>query len=331
MDNSFRSPITRLRTLIESWIFQTTAPAPDSRERRNTAHCTMDRPVEIRCSGAESSAVVTIMDVSLTGAAVRLPDDITPDHELSELAQGDEIALSGLVAIPLDCWVVARDGAVLRLRFFPEAEARLQTLIGRLAGKSPEPGPLQPETGTRRLRKGLVSALCVLLIVPAVLAWRYLTPADRQDRRPLRPDAPAAALPPDAMGLPGSHAAPHAQVNALIAAPGPASEQPLDAPEPAPQVRTFFLLAVGTEFDARIDGPAGRRGETVEAILEDDIRDTGTGQPYRPAARHAARRGLCRAGARQRLADGHRLEGGDASGRQAAAFCCQDECRGAPG
>src|SRR3954451_22408418 len=97
MDNSFRSPITRLRTLIESWIFQTTAPAPDSRERRNTAHCTMDRPVEIRCSGAESSAVVTIMDVSLTGAAVRLPDDITPDHELSELAQGDEIALSGLV------------------------------------------------------------------------------------------------------------------------------------------------------------------------------------------------------------------------------------------
>ncbi|MFL5289437.1 MAG: PilZ domain-containing protein [Rhodopila sp.] len=146
MDNSLRSPITRLRTLIESWIFQTTAPAPDSREHRNTAHCTMDRPVEIRRSGAESGAVVTIMDVSLTGAAVRLPDDITPDHELSELAQGDEIALSGLVAIPLDCWVVARDGAVLRLRFFPapEAEARLQTLIGRLAGKSPEPGPLQP-------------------------------------------------------------------------------------------------------------------------------------------------------------------------------------------
>jgi hypothetical protein len=278
MDNSLRSPITQLRALIEPWIFQTTAPAPDSRERRSTAHCNMERPVEIRRPGTASGAVGTILDVSLTGAVVRLPDDMAPEHELFELDQGDEIALSGLVAIPLDCWAVARDGHVLRLRFFPmpDAEARLQNLIERLAGRSSDLEHLQPEAGTRRLRKGLVPALCVLLIVPALLAWRYVTPADRHDRRPQLSDVPAAALPPDAMGLPGSHAATQAPVNALIAAQGPKSEQPPPAPDQAPQVRTFFLLAAGAEFDARIEGTAGRRGEPVNAILEADIRDTGT-------------------------------------------------------
>jgi hypothetical protein len=84
------------------------------------------------------------------------------------------------------------------------------------------------------------------------------------------------------MGLPAGHASPHAQVNALIAAPGPKSEpdpkaeQPPPAPGQASQVRTFFLLATGTEFDVRIDGTPGRRGESVNAILEADIRDTGT-------------------------------------------------------
>ena len=69
---------------------------------------------------------------------------------------------------------------------------------------------------------------------------------DRHDRRPQLPGAPVAALPPDAIGLPGSHAAPHAQVNAIIAAQGPDSEQPPVAPGEAPQVRMFFLLATGT-------------------------------------------------------------------------------------
>src|SRR5690242_16583481 len=100
MDNGLRAPITRLRALIEPWIFQTTAPAPEGREGRSTARCTMDRPVGIRCPGTESGAVGTIINVSLTGAAVRLPDDMPPDHELFELDQGDEISLSGLVAIP---------------------------------------------------------------------------------------------------------------------------------------------------------------------------------------------------------------------------------------
>lgn len=250
----------------------------------------MNHPVKIWRHGAESGAIVTIMNVSLTGVAVRLPEDMASGHELYELDQGDEILLSGLATIPLECWVVARDGDVLRLHFFatPDAEMWLHDLVEQHEGHPSDPESLQTATpahpeslqaggAARRRRASLVAALCVLLIVPAWLAWRYVTPVDRHGKPPQASGA-AAALPADAIGLPSSHAASNARSNALVMAPGPKSEQTSPAPGDSPQARMFFLLAANTTFDVRIEGSVGRPGDPVSAVLEADIRDTGTGR-----------------------------------------------------
>ena len=54
---------------------------------------------------------------------------------LTRLKHGDEIALTGLLDVPLPAWVVAVDDAVLRVRFLMDETVRgkLHEMITRLA------------------------------------------------------------------------------------------------------------------------------------------------------------------------------------------------------
>ena len=74
----------------------------------------------------------------------------------------------------------------------------------------------------------------------------------------------------------------------------------------------------------RIDGAVGRPGDPVNAILEADIRDTGTGSRIVLRAPRGSAETMS-GGTSATRAGRHRLEEGHSAGRQAAAFVCQDE------
>jgi PilZ domain len=285
MDNGLRSSITRLRALIEPWIFRSVAPTPDAWERRAATRYRLVKPVGICASGAGLGTLVTMMNVSLTGAAVRIPEKAL-NGWLLELSQGDEVSLSGLVSIPVDCWVVALDRDMLRVRFLPTpvVELQLQDLIGHLAIASPGSGPLSSDTGKRQIRKGFAVAAGILLIAPGFLTWTYVIPPARPDRRPQLPGVRATKQ-PDATAFSQSAAGPvrldnqlvpHSHAAAVDATQSPPSELPPLTPSEAPESPPLFLLAAGSEFTARIDSTTGSNGGTISAIVESNIYDTRT-------------------------------------------------------
>jgi hypothetical protein len=119
---------------------------PSMHDPDNPERCGADQPTDETSAKnygfrQSSTRFVTMLNLSLTGTAVRILQGPL-NGWLVKLDQGDEVSLFGLVAIPVDCWVVARDRDILRLRFIPTpaADAQLQNLISQLTGASPGPG-----------------------------------------------------------------------------------------------------------------------------------------------------------------------------------------------
>ncbi|MFL5286661.1 MAG: PilZ domain-containing protein [Rhodopila sp.] len=302
MDNGLRLPITRLKALIEPWIFQTVAIASDDRERRISTRYELVKPAQICGSGTTSGRLVTILNVSLTGAALRIPQKAL-NGWLLELSLGDEVSLSGLVAMPMDCWVIARDRDTLRVRFLPTpaAELQLQDLIGQLAGASPDSGSSPPGTGRRQIRKGFIVAAGILAATPAFAAvivavaptfstWTYAISPTRFDRRSQLSDVQATKQPDTAAfsrsaaesGRFGNELTPRPHAAAINATPSPRSELPPLPPDKALESPRLFLLSAGSEFIARIDAVTGSNGRAISAIIESNIYDARTGHLVLP-------------------------------------------------
>jgi hypothetical protein len=109
------------------------SPVPD---RRGTQRYETTLPVSL--SKAELAPyATTLINISTTGAAITLLDWDAPEPEAwpGRLKHGDEIALTGLLDVPLHAWVVAVDEAVLRVRFLVDEAVRgkLHERIIRLA------------------------------------------------------------------------------------------------------------------------------------------------------------------------------------------------------
>jgi len=79
----------------------------------------------------------TVINISVGGAAIRIHDwtNMASAMWLSDLDQGDELGLTGLLDIPMSCWVVTFDDDVLRVHFAPDGAVRdlLRVVIGGLA------------------------------------------------------------------------------------------------------------------------------------------------------------------------------------------------------
>ena len=115
-------------------------PAVNQTDRRREARYEVDRTVWITQSGrVPVSAVVT--NVSLSGVAIRVHRwnlRATLDW-ISDLKNGDEIWISGLLKDPAFCWVVEAGDELIRLHFFSNDAMRgqLHALVATVgAGRS---------------------------------------------------------------------------------------------------------------------------------------------------------------------------------------------------
>lgn len=81
----------------------------------------------------------SLINISMTGAAITLHGWNVPEPPPwpTRLRHGDELALTGLLPVPLNAWVVAVEEGVLRVRFLVDDTARsqLRELIGYLAAR----------------------------------------------------------------------------------------------------------------------------------------------------------------------------------------------------
>jgi hypothetical protein len=110
------------------------ADAPDRRgEERYEAY----HPVSVSLPGPLPPVAGTVINLSLSGAAVRIPGWAAraPAEWLTRLDRGDELRLAGLVEVSVSCLVIAVDGGVLRVRFSGDEamRGRLREVIDSLA------------------------------------------------------------------------------------------------------------------------------------------------------------------------------------------------------
>jgi hypothetical protein len=109
------------------------APIPD---RRGTQRYATTLPVSLRKSELPPF-VSSLINISTTGAAITLHDWDAPEPAPwpTRLKHGDDLALTGLLDVPLQAWVVAADEGVLRVRFLVDEAVRtkLHEMITRLA------------------------------------------------------------------------------------------------------------------------------------------------------------------------------------------------------
>jgi len=87
---------------------------PDRREdERYEAY----HPISVSLPGPPPAVAGTVINMSLSGAAVRIPGWAAraPAAWLARLDRGDELRLDGLLDIPVSCWVIKADAGVLRL------------------------------------------------------------------------------------------------------------------------------------------------------------------------------------------------------------------------
>ena len=109
------------------------APVPD---RRGTERFVTTFPVSLSKPGMQPFAG-SLINISTTGAAITVHGWTVPVPAPwpTHLKHGAEIALTGLLDVPLNAWFVAHDEGVLRLRFLLEDTVRgkLHELIAKLA------------------------------------------------------------------------------------------------------------------------------------------------------------------------------------------------------
>ena len=108
-------------------------------DRRGAPRYKIERTVWI-VSPRLPSVEGVLVNLSLTGCAVRVPQlSSRRPWPLSRIS-GDELSLWQLLRDPVPCWVVAVDQYILRLRFQLNATMRLQLeqAISNWADRKPE-------------------------------------------------------------------------------------------------------------------------------------------------------------------------------------------------
>lgn len=126
-------------TWLQRWqtrLFGPGAAMPAVPERRGAPRHQVLFEVWLRRRGL-APAAGSVFSLSRTGAAVRIHgwNIPVPSPWPTRLLHGDEIWLTGLVEVPLFCWVIAVDEGVLRVHFSLDEEARdqLRDLIAGLS------------------------------------------------------------------------------------------------------------------------------------------------------------------------------------------------------
>jgi PilZ domain len=101
-----------------------------ARDERDAVRHDANIPVTIQARGMPP-VTGSVINISVRGAAIRI------EHAtwLFHLSQGDELGLTGVLDLPVSCWVVVFDEEVLRVHFAPDDEVReqLRMVIGLLA------------------------------------------------------------------------------------------------------------------------------------------------------------------------------------------------------
>ena len=102
------------------------APAP-IQNRRGSERIETTIPVSLRKLEMPPFAG-SLINISMTGAAISLHgwNVPVPVPWPTELLHGDELALTGLLIVPLNAWVVSVDEGVMRVRFLLDSTVRAQ-------------------------------------------------------------------------------------------------------------------------------------------------------------------------------------------------------------
>lgn len=122
---------------------QAATPLAGRSERRDAVRYEISLPVSLRRDGMPPFAG-SLINISISGAAITLHgwNVPVPAPWPTRLKHGDEIALTGLLDVPLGAWVVAREEAVLRVRFLIDetVRERLAALMERVSALSAAAG-----------------------------------------------------------------------------------------------------------------------------------------------------------------------------------------------
>jgi hypothetical protein len=110
-------------------------PAPETISyrwlHRDTERFDVLQPVFVGQPG-EPSVAGEVVNISLSGAAIRIAEPYPA--WVTGLNQSDEIWLSGLLRLPVPCWVVLFDDGVLRVHFSRDGtlHQQMREVIGKL-------------------------------------------------------------------------------------------------------------------------------------------------------------------------------------------------------
>lgn len=163
-------------TVVAADAGPTSPPGGEAKpaERRAWVRYRLDGAVWVRRAGGVDAAA-SMIDVSLGGAAVRVAaEELGGPAWVHHLATGDEVWLVGLLRAPITCWAVARDGEVLRLRFWHDAasKAQLTTLLAEIAAAAGTAKDQLPAGRARPRRFGfLLGAAALILAVGLGATW----------------------------------------------------------------------------------------------------------------------------------------------------------------
>ncbi len=256
--------------LARRWLFARRPPAnpANGAEARQLPRYDLTRAVTVLKVNVGAANGVTI-NVSRSGTAVRLAPAARRGAGSTDLEAAQEVSLEGLVADPVDCWVVAYGDQILRLRFMatPEADEQIAQLVAQLAANSdPQPEPASAATGART--RGWIVAAGVA--VAALAGLGYAVTHMPQD--PVR-DRLAEAVPDDATAPDrgATRLRPADRVAAVLDASALQPAEPNDGP-----ITAVFRVPAGTRFAATIRSRDGaRNGGRVEAAVDADLLDPG--------------------------------------------------------
>jgi type IV secretory pathway VirB10-like protein len=200
--------------------------------------------------------------------------------EFSNGEEGNEVVLHGLVADPVDCWVIAYNDGILRLHFMASArpDAQISRLIEALQTAEAENAPAEDAPAVnaqapRNRRKTIVAAILApvligLVVYGVIVSGLLRSSGPTRDRlADAITDQAATRSPPDPAKKrrDGSRQAPGVVL-------GEGAEAKLASAEG--KEATLFMLPTGTNLPASIVTAQESDGTgQVEAEMDGDVHD----------------------------------------------------------
>jgi hypothetical protein len=148
--NSARAHRIRLPAMLLEWLRQRQSgfsglfgPVRNGAERRTAPRYDVHIEVWLRQHGLAPVAG-SVINISRSGAAIRVHgwNVPVPSAWPTRLNHGDEVWLTGLLDVPLSCWVIAVEDGVLRVHFSLEEAMRHQ--LREVISALPHDAPAHP-------------------------------------------------------------------------------------------------------------------------------------------------------------------------------------------